>query len=225
MNKFERACLLIFFAAIGLTACGGGSTATVTPTTTATPAATATVTPAANATVTPTATVTPNVSVLLETSIGNIVLDIDMLNAPNTGQNFLAYVDNGYFVNTIFHRVIPNFMVQGGGLTADMAEKPGKSAAIANEANNGLQNNRGTLAMARTTDPHSATSQFFINHVDNLFLNHTSETTAGWGYAVFGKVTSGMEVVDAMALVPVENNSGYKNVPVDTITITGASRL
>jgi cyclophilin family peptidyl-prolyl cis-trans isomerase len=203
MNKFERACLLIFFAAIGLTACGGGSTATVTPTTTA----------------------TPNVSVLLETSIGNIVLDIDMLNAPNTGQNFLAYVDNGYFVNTIFHRVIPNFMVQGGGLTADMAEKPGKSAAIANEANNGLQNNRGTLAMARTPDPHSATSQFFINHVDNPFLNHTSETTAGWGYAVFGKVTSGIEVVDAMALVPVENNSGYENVPVDTITITGASRL
>ena len=172
-----------------------------------------------------TETATENVSVMLETSMGNITIEIDMANAPNSGENFLAYVDDGYFIDTTFHRVIPNFMDQGGGITADMADKPSKRAAIKNEANNGLKNDRGTLAMARTGDPHSATSQFFINHADNGFLNHSSETAQGWGYAVFGKVTDGMDVVDAMAAVATGNNGGHGDVPLETITITGASRL
>jgi len=172
-----------------------------------------------------TETATENVSVMLETSMGNITIEVDMANAPNTGENFLAYVEDGYFVDTIFHRIIPNFMVQGGGMTADMSDKPSKHAAIKNEANNGLKNDRGTLAMARTGDPHSATSQFFINHADNGFLNHSSETAQGWGYAVFGKVTDGMDIVDAMAAVATATNGGHGDVPVETIMITGANRL
>jgi peptidyl-prolyl cis-trans isomerase B (cyclophilin B) len=148
-----------------------------------------------------------------------------MQNAPDTGANFLAYVDDGYFVDTIFHRVIPNFMVQGGGITADMRDKPSKRAAIKNEANNGLKNDRGTLAMARTGDPHSATSQFFINHNDNAFLNFSSESSQGWGYAVFGRVIDGMDVVDEIARVQTGNSGGHQDVPLETITITGASRL
>ena len=166
-----------------------------------------------------------NPQVLLETTMGKITIELDMQNAPNTSANFLAYVDDGYFVDTIFHRVIPNFMVQGGGLTADMQDKPNKRAAIQNEANNGLKNDRGTLAMARTGDPHSATSQFFINHNDNAFLNFSSESTQGWGYAVFGRVIDGMDVVDAIAGVQTANSGGHQDVPVETITITGASRL
>jgi len=163
--------------------------------------------------------------VLLETSMGNITIELDSQNAPNTSANFLAYVDDGYFVGTTFHRVIPNFMIQGGGITADMQDKPSGRAPIQNEANNGLKNERGTLAMARTGDPHSATSQFFINHNDNAFLNFTSESPQGWGYAVFGKVTDGMDVVDTMAKVSTGNRGHHQDVPVDTITITGASRL
>lgn len=170
-------------------------------------------------------TATGNVSVLLETSMRNITIEIDRANAPNTAENFLTYVDDGYFVETIFHRVIPNFMIQGGGLTADMRDKPSRHASIKNEANNGLKNDRGTVAMARTGDPHSATSQFFINHANNGFLNHSSETAQGWGYAVFGKVTDGMDIVDSIAAVSTSNNGGHGNVPLQTITITGASRL
>ena len=144
--------------------------------------------------------------------------------APNTSENFLAYVDDGYFVGTTFHRIIPNFMVQGGGITEDMLDKPSKHAPIKNEANNGLKNDRGTLAMARTGDPHSATSQFFINHVDNAFLNFTAESQQGWGYAVFGKVVEGMDVVDAMAAVATGNKGGHQNVPLEPITITAVSR-
>ncbi len=165
-----------------------------------------------------------NPTVLIETTMGNITIELDMQNAPVSGENFLAYVDDGYFVDTTFHRVIPNFMIQGGGITADMDDKPSERAPIDNEANNGLQNDRGTLAMARTSDPHSATSQFFINHADNGFLNHTSESVQGWGYAVFGKVTEGMDVIDAIAQVPTGNQGGHQNVPIDTITITGVSR-
>ena len=165
-----------------------------------------------------------NPTVLIETTMGNITIELDMENAPDTSANFLAYVDDGYFVDTTFHRVIPNFMVQGGGLTTDMQDKPSKRAPIENEANNGLKNERGTLAMARTSDPHSATSQFFINHVDNEFLNFTSETMQGWGYAVFGRVIEGMDVVDAMAQVPTGNKSGHQNVPLETIRITAVSR-
>ncbi len=165
-----------------------------------------------------------NPTVLLETSMGNITIELDMQNAPNTSENFLAYVDDGYFVGTTFHRVIPNFMIQGGGITADMQDKPSKRAPIQNEAQNGLKNERGRLALARTSDPHSATSQFFINHADNDFLNFSSESMQGWGYAVFGRVTDGMDVVDAIAQVPTGNKGGHQNVPLETITITGVSR-
>ena len=171
-----------------------------------------------------TETTAANPTVLIETTMGSITIELDMQNAPNTSENFLAYVDDGYFVDTTFHRVIPNFMIQGGGITADMRDKPSKRPPIENEASNGLKNDRGTLAMARTSDPHSATSQFFINHADNDFLNFTSESMQGWGYAVFGKVVEGMDVVDAIAKVPTGNKGGHQNVPVETITITGASR-
>ena len=167
---------------------------------------------------------TDNPVVLFETTMGQIKIELDMQNAPNTSENFLAYVDDGYFVGTTFHRVIPNFMVQGGGITEDMQDKPSSRAPIQNEANNGLKNDRGTLAMARTGDPHSATSQFFINHGDNAFLNFTSESAQGWGYAVFGRVVDGMEVVDAIALVETGNKGGHQNVPLEPITITGVSR-
>jgi peptidyl-prolyl cis-trans isomerase B (cyclophilin B) len=165
-----------------------------------------------------------NPIVLFETTMGQIKIELDIQNAPNTSENFLAYVDDGYFVGTTFHRIIPNFMVQGGGITEDMADKPSKHAPIQNEANNGLKNDRGTLAMARTGDPHSATSQFFINLIDNAFLNFTAESMQGWGYAVFGKVVEGMDVVDAMAGVATGNKGGHQNVPLEPITITAASR-
>ena len=169
-------------------------------------------------------TTADNPIVLFETTMGQIKIELDMQNAPNSSENFLAYVDDRYFVGTTFHRIIPNFMVQGGGITEDMQDKPSKHAAIKNEANNGLKNDRGTLAMARTGDPHSATSQFFINHVDNAFLNFTSETQQGWGYAVFGKVVEGMDVVDAMAKVATGNKGGHQNVPLEPISITATSR-
>ena len=164
-----------------------------------------------------------NPTVLIETTMGKITIELDMENAPATSKNFLAYVEDGYYVDTTFHRVIPNFMIQGGGLTDDMRDKPSSRAPIENEANNGLKNERGTLAMARTSDPHSATSQFFINHAENGFLDFTSETLQGWGYAVFGRVTDGMDVVDAIARVPTGNKGGHQNVPSEAITITGVS--
>ena len=165
-----------------------------------------------------------NPVVLIETSMGSISIELDKENAPATTENFLAYVDDGYFVGTTFHRVIPNFMIQGGGITADMADKPSSRAPIQNEANNGLRNDRGTVAMARTPDPHSATSQFFINHKNNDFLNFTAETPQGWGYAVFGRVVDGMDVVDAIAQVPTGNKGGHQNVPLEAIMITAVSR-
>ena len=167
---------------------------------------------------------TDNPIVVFDTTMGQIKIELDMQNAPNTSENFLAYVDDGYFVGTTFHRVIPNFMIQGGGITEDMRDKPSKRAPIKNEANNGLKNDRGTLAMARTGDPHSATSQFFINHADNAFLNFTAESMQGWGYAVFGKVVDGMDVVDAIAKVQTGNKGGHQNVPVEPIIITAVSR-
>ncbi len=166
-----------------------------------------------------------NPVVIIDTTMGKITVELDAENAPNTVANFLTYVDEGYFNDTIFHRVIPNFMIQGGGLTADMRDKPSKHAPIQNEANNGLKNDRGTLAMARTSDPHSATSQFFINHKDNDFLNFRSESMQGWGYAVFGKVTEGMDVVDEIAAVKTGSKGGHQDVPLETITITGVTRL
>ncbi len=160
-----------------------------------------------------------NPQVVIETSAGNITVELDAKNAPNTTANFLAYVDDGYFDDTIFHRVIPGFMIQGGGLTADMRDKPSNRAPIENEANNGLKNDRGTIAMARTNDPHSATSQFFINLKDNDFLNFRNESMQGWGYAVFGKVVDGMDVVDAIAAMPTGNKGGHQDVPLETVTI------
>ncbi len=169
-------------------------------------------------------TSTGNPTVLIETTMGNITIELDMQNAPDSSENFLAYVDDGYYVDTTFHRVIPGFMIQGGGITADMQDKPSSRAPITNEAQNGLQNVRGPLAMERTIYPHSDNSQFFINHKDNDFLNFTSETMQGWGYAVFGKVVDGMDVVDAIAQVPTGNKGMHQNVPLEPITITGVSR-
>jgi len=137
--------------------------------------------------------------VTIKTSVGDIQLELNNEKAPITVENFKAIAQSGYYEGTIFHRVINGFMVQGGGLTADMNNKSSGTAPIQNEANNGLSNDRGTIAMARTMDPHSATSQFFINHKDNGFLNHTGENSQGWGYAVFGAVTEGMDVVDQIA--------------------------
>ena len=162
--------------------------------------------------------------VALETSKGNIVVELYQDKAPKTVKNFLDYVKAGFFNGTIFHRVIPNFMVQGGGFTPDMTEKPTRPP-IQNEADNGLANQRGTLAMARTPDPHSAGAQFFINLKDNTFLNHTAKTSQGWGYAVFGRVVEGMEVVDAIAQVPTATKGMYENVPAQPVVITRARLL
>jgi peptidyl-prolyl cis-trans isomerase B (cyclophilin B) len=162
--------------------------------------------------------------VALETSLGRIVIELEADKAPKSVANFLAYVKAGYYDGTVFHRVIPNFMVQGGGMTADLTPKS-TQPAIQNEADNGLKNERGTVAMARTGDPHSATSQFFVNTVDNKFLNHTGKNPQGWGYAVFGKVVEGMDVVDKIAAVKTGNKGPYQNVPVEPVAITKASAL
>ena len=157
--------------------------------------------------------------VTIKTSVGDIQLELNNEKAPITVENFKAIAQSGYYEGTIFHRVINGFMVQGGGLTADMNNKSSGTAPIQNEANNGLSNDRGTIAMARTMDPHSATSQFFINHKDNGFLNHTGENSQGWGYAVFGVVTEGMDVVDQIAEVATGSSGGHQDVPEETISI------
>jgi peptidyl-prolyl cis-trans isomerase A (cyclophilin A)/peptidyl-prolyl cis-trans isomerase B (cyclophilin B) len=153
----------------------------------------------------------------LETSKGKIVLELYPDKAPKTVDNFLRYVKDGHFDNTIFHRVIAGFMIQGGGFTADMRQKPTRPP-IPNEADNGLTNDRGTVAMARTSDPNSASGQFFINVVDNTFLNFKSKTPQGWGYTVFGKVVEGMDVADAIAAVKTK----AQDVPVEPVTIKKA---
>ena len=157
--------------------------------------------------------------VTIKTSAGDIQLELNGEKAPITVKNFVDIANSGYFEGTIFHRVINGFMVQGGGLNADMSDKSSGTAPIQNEANNGLINDRGTIAMARTMDPHSATSQFFINHKDNGFLNHTAENSQGWGYAVFGKVTEGLDVVDQIADVATGSSGGHQDVPLEVITI------
>ena len=157
--------------------------------------------------------------VTIKTSMGDIHLELDGEKAPITVENFKTIAKSGYYDGTIFHRVINGFMVQGGGLNADMSNKSSGTAPIQNEANNGLANDRGTVAMARTMEPHSATGQFFINHKDNGFLNHTGENAQGWGYAVFGKVTEGMDVVDAIADVATGSSGGHQDVPLEVITI------
>jgi peptidyl-prolyl cis-trans isomerase B (cyclophilin B) len=162
---------------------------------------------------------TTNPTVRIETSMGNIVLELDAVNAPITVANFIDYANDGFYEDTIFHRVIDGFMVQGGGLSADMRDKDSKKAPIKNEADNGLKNDLGTVAMARTNDVDSATSQFFINVGENSFLNHTAPTPQGFGYAVFGKVTDGMDVVDAMRQVKTGSKGMHQDVPAETITI------
>ena len=158
-------------------------------------------------------------SVTINTTIGAIHLELDQDKAPITVANFVALANAGYYEGTIFHRIIPGFMVQGGGLTEDMQNKSSGTDPIQNEANNGLANDRGSIAMARTMDPHSATGQFFVNHKDNDFLNHTAETPQGWGYAVFGKVTDGMDVVDQLAESPTGMVGGYQDAPLEPVTI------
>ena len=160
----------------------------------------------------------PAAHILMTTTVGPMTLELDADNAPKTVENFLSYVSNGFYDGTIFHRVINNFMVQGGSFTADMEQKA-TQAPIENEANNGLKNARGTIAMARTQDPHSATAQFFINVQDNDFLNHTGENMQGWGYAVFGKVTEGEDVLDKIRCVQTGSQAGHQDVPVEPIII------
>ena len=161
--------------------------------------------------------------VTISTSAGDIHLELDAENAPITVANFLQLAKDGYYNGTIFHRIIDGFMVQGGGLDENMAPKPTGTEPIQNEANNGLKNDRGTLAMARTMDPHSATGQFFINHKDNDFLNHTSETSQGWGYAVFGSVIDGMDIVDQIALSTTSTVGGYADAPLEPTTINSVT--
>jgi len=167
---------------------------------------------------------TANPRVLIETSKGNITVEVFPAQAPQSAGNFLNYAKTGFYDGLVFHRVIPGFMIQTGGMTADMAEKP-KNAPIRNEADNGLKNLRGTLAMARTGDPHSASSQFFINVKDNAFLNHRGQTPQGWGYAVFGQVVDGMDVVDAIVAVPRGNHGPHGDVPLEPIVMKRVSVL
>ena len=158
----------------------------------------------------------------LDTSQGTIRLELDDEKAPVTVKNFLTNVENGHYDGTVFHRVIKGFMVQGGGFEPGMQQKP-TGNAIRNEASNGLKNAKYTVAMARTSDPHSATAQFFINAADNAFLDFKSETGSGWGYAVFGKVVKGSEVIDAIEQVRTGNRGGHSDVPLDDVTITRAT--
>ena len=159
--------------------------------------------------------------VKLHTNFGTIVLELDAAKAPETVKNFLAYVEAGHYDNTIFHRVIDGFMIQGGGFEPGMNQKP-TNAPIQNEAANGLKNDRYTVAMARTGDPHSATAQFFINVKDNAFLNHTAPSGQGWGYCVFGKVVEGMDVVDKIKGVKTGSKGFHQDVPADDVVIQKA---
>ena len=158
----------------------------------------------------------------LDTNMGAIVIELNEEKAPKTVENFLNYVKSGQYDGTIFHRIIDGFMIQGGGMDAEMNEKP-TNAPIENEADNGLKNDKGTIAMARTQDPHSATSQFFINVKDNDFLNHSGKNMQGWGYTVFGKVTSGMDVIEKMKGVPTGRFGMHADVPKEPVVINSAT--
>jgi len=163
------------------------------------------------------------VNVIIKTTKGDMTVELYKDKAPVTVENFLSYVDSQFYDGTIFHRVIKDFMIQGGGLTPDFVEKEANSP-IKNEADNGLKNDKYTIAMARTMDPHSATCQFFINHTDNDFLNFTAKTEDGWGYCVFGKVTGGMDVVEAIANTKTMTAHGMRDVPRETIEIISIRR-
>lgn len=163
-------------------------------------------------------------NILMKTSAGDITLALDADKAPETVRNFATYVSNGFYNNTIFHRVIPNFMIQGGGFEPGMKQKD-TAAPIRNEADNGLKNNTGTIAMARTNDPHSATAQFFINVKDNDFLNHSSPTPNGWGYCVFGEITDGLDIVMSIAGVATTNRGGHGDVPQEDVVIESVEKV
>ncbi len=165
-----------------------------------------------------------NKIIQMETSAGTLRIELDEANAPLSSANFLAYVNNGHYDGTIFHRVIKGFMLQGGGFDANMKQKA-TLAPIKNEANNGLKNKRYSLSMARTNDPHSATSQFFLNTVDNAFLDFKAENAQGWGYAVFGRVVEGMEVVDAIEKVKTGRKGSHDDVPLEDVVITRATEV
>jgi len=169
----------------------------------------------------PTATTSSMPRVTLSTNMGDIVVELNPAKAPLSSANFIEYVQSGQYNGTIFHRVIDNFMIQGGGFDQNMQQKPTR-APIQNEANNGLKNTRGTIAMARTGDPHSASSQFFINVKDNAFLDHTSPTPQGWGYTVFGQVVEGMDVVDKIKNVKTGNKGFHQDVPQEDVIIEKA---
>ena len=158
----------------------------------------------------------------LDTNMGAIVIELNEKKAPKTVENFLNYVKSGHYDGTIFHRIIDGFMIQCGGMDAEMNEKA-TNAPVENEADNGLKNDKGTIAMARTQDPHSATSQFFINVKDNDFLNHTGKNMQGWGYTVFGKVTSGMDVIEKMRGVPTGRFGMHADVPKEPVVINSAT--
>ncbi|MGY4489814.1 peptidylprolyl isomerase [Pseudomonas sp. TE3610] len=160
--------------------------------------------------------------VKLTTNFGDIVLQLNADKAPKTVENFIEYVNAGHYANTVFHRVISNFMIQGGGFEPGMKEKKDKRPSIQNEANNGLSNTKYTVAMARTMEPHSASAQFFINVADNTFLNHSAPTVQGWGYAVFGEVVEGNDVVDKIKGVATGSKSGHQDVPVEDVIIEKA---
>jgi len=160
--------------------------------------------------------------ILLKTNFGDIKIELNHEKAPKTAANFESYVKDGFYDGLIFHRVIDGFMVQGGGFTPDMGEKPEGKAPIENEADNGLANKTGTIAMARTMDPHSASSQFFINVSDNDFLNHTAKNMQGWGYCVFGEVVEGMDVVNRIKAVKTTSKMGHQDVPAEDVIIEKA---
>lgn len=160
--------------------------------------------------------------ITLQTNLGNIVIELDHTNTPKTAENFLAYAKNGFYDGTIFHRVIDGFMIQGGGFEPGMQQKD-TQAPIENEADKGQPNKRGTIAMARTSDPHSATAQFFINVADNNFLNFSSKTTDKWGYCVFGKVTEGMDIVDKIKSAKTTFRAGHQDVPIEDVVIEKVS--
>ncbi len=166
----------------------------------------------------------PNPKVRIITNMGTIELELDARKAPTTTANFLKYVDRGFYNDTIFHRVIPNFMIQGGGFAPGLKEKA-TDAPIQNEADNGLKNLTGAIAMARTSDPHSASAQFFINTADNAFLDHRAKTLQGWGYAVFGKVTQGLDVIKKIGSVSTGNVGPFQNVPTQDVVIQKVERI
>jgi cyclophilin family peptidyl-prolyl cis-trans isomerase len=205
--------VVLMVAAVGSLSCGSGGAAVQGGTTGAASSGASTATSASAG--------AGNSIVVLKTNKGDITIELDAAKAPVTVANFLAYVKSGQYDGTIFHRVMPGFMIQGGGFTPDMVQKP-TQAPIKNEADNGLKNVRGSVAMARTQVVDSATSQFFINLVDNARLDFTAATAAGWGYAVFGKVTAGMETVDAIAAVPTTTKGANANVPQQPVIIESA---